>query len=86
MFSSWIEFKNTACWTISNNQSIIHRISSHYPMLVQCLKISSLCVWGLNWDKGGVHRAFPQFCSEYTYTLYFKKMHEYCVYYAEKSL
>jgi hypothetical protein len=28
-----------------------------------------------NWDKGEVHRTIPQFCAEYTYTLYFKTLH-----------
>jgi hypothetical protein len=38
-----------------------------------------------NWDKDEVHRAFPQFCAEYTHTLYFMTLHLYCVYPAEKN-
>ena len=37
-----------------------------------------------NWNKGNVHRAFPQFCAEYTYTLYFKILH-YIVFILEKN-
>jgi len=36
-------------------------------------------------DKGDVHGAFPQFGAEYTLTLYFKTLHWYCVYPAEKK-
>jgi len=28
-----------------------------------------------NRNKGEVHRAFPKFCAEYTYILYFKTLH-----------
>lgn len=37
------------------------------------------------WDDGDVNRVFPQFCAEYTSTLYLKTLHYYCVNPSEKS-
>ena len=46
-----------------------------------------MCTRLKNWDKGEVHRAvIVQFCDKYAYTLYFKKLHEYCVYSEKKPL
>ena len=38
-----------------------------------------------NRDKDDFHRTYPLFCAEYTYTLYLKTLHQYCVYPAENS-
>jgi hypothetical protein len=39
-----------------------------------------------NWDSGEVHRPFPQYCTEYTWTSYFKTLHQYRVYPAENPI
>jgi hypothetical protein len=47
--------------------------------------IKLICMRLKNWDKGEFHRAFRQFCTEYTLIVYFKTLHYYCIYPAEKS-
>jgi hypothetical protein len=39
------------------------------------LNINVMCMRLENKDKGEVHRAIPQFYTEYTYTLYFNTLY-----------